>query len=273
VALIDKGVHMQRFGRRDFFRAAGAATATLGIGGLAAACGPGSSTPTAQAKKTTTPGAPKRGGTLRAGISGGSSSDSLDALNIANNADEARVFALYDPLVTIDNNAAPKLALAKEISPNADATLWTIRLRSGVTFHDGKPLTSADIGYTFQRIMNPKSPGAGAGPLAAIDIAGMKQVDDLTLTVPFRSRSPYNETHWDDPHYNSLYAAAISTVDQAKRTQIAQDMQVIDYDSGGLIIPYFCPVIDAHSSKIMGIEKSKVGRPLGNYNWASIWIG
>jgi peptide/nickel transport system substrate-binding protein len=49
-------------------------------------------------------------------------------------------------------------------------------------------------------------------------------------------------------------------------------MQEIDYTLGGLIIPYFSPVIDAHSKRVQGVQKSKVGRPLGNYNFAPIWL-
>ena len=84
--------------------------------------------------------------------------------------------------------------------------------------------------------------------------------------------SPYNETHWDNPRYNQLFAAASSTVDATKRAEISHEMQEIDYNSGGLIIPYFPPAIDGYAKNINGIQKSKVGRPLGNFNWSSIWI-
>ena len=33
--------------------------------------------------------------------------------------------------------------LAESVEPNADYTVWTIKVRSGVTFHDGTPLNGA----------------------------------------------------------------------------------------------------------------------------------
>ena len=35
--------------------------------------------------------------------------------------------------------------LAESVTPNADYTVWTIKVRSGVTFHDGTPLNSAAV--------------------------------------------------------------------------------------------------------------------------------
>ena len=45
--------------------------------------------------------------------------------------------------------------LAEEWSASDDLSVYTIKTRQGVTFHDGKALTSADVKYTFDRILNP----------------------------------------------------------------------------------------------------------------------
>jgi peptide/nickel transport system substrate-binding protein len=37
------------------------------------------------------------------------------------------------------------LRLAEEVTPNKDATLWTIRLHSGLEFHNGKEVTAEDL--------------------------------------------------------------------------------------------------------------------------------
>ncbi len=118
-------VHLSR---RQFLGTAG-----LVAGGVAAAaCGSSSgsspSTTAAPAAK------PKHGGTLLAGLSGGDSTDTLDAQNPYNNVDFARVRQLYNSLVEYDANVVPRLALADSITPNATATVWTIRLKSGITF-------------------------------------------------------------------------------------------------------------------------------------------
>jgi peptide/nickel transport system substrate-binding protein len=175
-----------RLSRRDLLKLASAGAITLGAGGLLEACG-SSSTGSSSTTTTAPAGKPKRGGTLVLGASGGSSTDTLDALNIVNGVDFARVYQLYDSLVAFDENALPKLQLAESIEPNADATVWTIRLRSGVTWHNGKAFTADDVIYTFQRILDPKHPAYGATSIASMDVKHIKKLDSLTLQVPFLS--------------------------------------------------------------------------------------
>jgi peptide/nickel transport system substrate-binding protein len=155
------------------------------IGGIAlAGCGSnsGSSTTT-----STTSGArgPQRGGTLNVGFTGGSSSDTLNPLSPVANVDYARVNNLFDLLVRMTPDAQPVLYLAEEIEPNADATIWTIRVRKGVTFHNGKDLTADDVLYTFRETLNPKSPGEAAAALHALNPADMKKLDNYTVSLPF----------------------------------------------------------------------------------------
>lgn len=94
----------------------------------------------------------------------------------------------------------------------------------------------------------------------------LPQVSDATLP-----HSPFNECHFDDRKYTSLYAEALRTVNPSRRTDIVHEMQRIDYDSGGYIIPYFPPVIDGHSRSVEGLKPSRVGVSLGNYDFASVW--
>ena len=157
--------------RRRFLQTAAAVAGGAGASVALAACGSSASPSSSTTSTTTGPSAgprPRRGGTLRAAISGGSSSDTLDAQDGITEADFARLAQLYDPLVTQTPGAVPQLVLAEEITPNTDATTWTIRLRKGVTFHNGRDLTADDVMYSFRRIANPKKPlqglsGSGAG--------------------------------------------------------------------------------------------------------------
>ena len=75
------------------------------------------------------------------------------------------------------------LDLAEEFEPASDAMSWTIRLRSGVVFHNGKDLTAEDVIYTIRRILNPKSPLNGATALAPIDTTRLRPLDKLTVRV------------------------------------------------------------------------------------------
>jgi peptide/nickel transport system substrate-binding protein len=184
--------------RNEFLRAGGAGALALGAGTALAACGSSSSSSaTATPSSTLTP---KHGGTIKIGVLGGGSSDTLSPLNALNNADWARIYNLYDELVSFDSALVPQFRLAEDITSNADATVWTIRLRSGITFHNGKDLTADDVIYTFQQITNPKAPGAGAGGLQAIDVAHMKKLDKLTVRVPYKT--PFSTFVETLPTYN-----------------------------------------------------------------------
>ena len=146
--------------RREFVKTAVAGSLAAGTAGLLSGCGI-SAAPAASSAAVAS-GPPRRGGTLRAAITGGSTADTLDPLDAITNADFSRVDNLYEPLVGLTPDAQAVLVLADEVTPNAAATEWTVRLKSGITFHNGKDLTADDVIYTFQTIMNPKAPAAAA---------------------------------------------------------------------------------------------------------------
>jgi peptide/nickel transport system substrate-binding protein len=77
--------------------------------------------------------------------------------------------------------------------------------------------------------------------------------------------SPYNETHWNDPTFNSLYAQALKTVDPAKRADLIHQMQKLEYNQGGYIVWGFYNLVDAYSKKVVGFQPSKGTLPLGGY--------
>lgn len=171
--------------RRELLAKGLAVAALPALGGVLSACG--SSTATSAAPNPSSGKAalaPKRGGTLTGGISGGSSSDTLDGQDPVTNMDFARINSLFEPLVGMDDAAQLKLVLAEEITPNSDATQWTIRVRKGVTFHNGRELTADDVIFSFQREVNPKHPMPGAAGLIPVNVPGMKKLDAYTVQVP-----------------------------------------------------------------------------------------
>src|SRR5215468_6254964 len=158
-----------------------AAAGALAVPGLGlAGCGGGSGTPQSSA----TPAAKiKKGGTLRVALTGGSSADSLDAQSAVTTADFSRIFQLNEPLIGFGPDARLVPVLAEELTPSKDATSWVVRVKSGVTFHNGKSLTADDVMYSLRRVVNPKAPLPGAAPLAAVDAPGSGA---LGLTTRFR---------------------------------------------------------------------------------------
>jgi peptide/nickel transport system substrate-binding protein len=93
------------------------------------------------------------------------------------------------------------------------------------------------------------------------------QVNQATLPG-----SPYNETHFNNARYESLYAQALATLDVAKQTEIAHEMQMIDYNEGGYIIPFFPAVIDGYAPNVNGIVKSKLGASLNSWDFEHMWL-
>ncbi|TQM11119.1 ABC transporter substrate-binding protein [Pseudonocardia kunmingensis] len=57
---------------------------------------------------------------------------------------------VYDSLFWSQVSSDPEPWLAERAEPNADSTQWTVTLREGVTWHDGRPFTSEDVRFSFE---------------------------------------------------------------------------------------------------------------------------
>jgi peptide/nickel transport system substrate-binding protein len=192
-------------GRRQFLRGIAATGAMAGAGSLLAACGGSSSANTSDQAQAGH--ALRRGGNLKLGLTGGSSSDTVDPHKSLTYIDTSRLQSLYQPLAQLDAQAQIEYVLAESISANQGSlSEWIIHLRPGVTFHDGKDFTAADVIFTFQRVFSNDFTGKfGLGP---IDMTGTRALDKLTvlvqLTKPFASFPEQLAAFW----YN-LYIAPV----------------------------------------------------------------
>src|ERR1700735_1118253 len=98
----------------DIFRPSLLSRRECVVGGLTAAAGSvlvgcGSSSSTASTSGNSS--APKRGGHLRGGFTGGTSADTLNPLKAIQNLDFIRIANLYDPLVKFSPTGEPTLVL------------------------------------------------------------------------------------------------------------------------------------------------------------------
>jgi peptide/nickel transport system substrate-binding protein len=132
--------------RRASVLVGGAAAAALLIAGCSSASSSSSSSSSAAASG---------GGTLVFGIT----ADATQLAPWTATAEESVevLQQLYSPLLETDSsgNLVPGLAGLPTVSDGGDT--YTFTLKSGVKFADGQPLTSADVRYTFDTIMNPSS--------------------------------------------------------------------------------------------------------------------
>ncbi|MFF7457982.1 ABC transporter substrate-binding protein [Kitasatospora sp. NPDC008115] len=134
--------------------------------------------------------APRRGGRLRALFAGGGANETLDPHRVNLFADAARAKALYDKLADWgpDLAAVPRLAAGWEPGPGLD--VWTVRLREA-SFHDGRPVTAADVLYSYRRIADPGRAFRARASLEPVDLAASRAVDPRT--VEFRLTRRYAE--------------------------------------------------------------------------------
>lgn len=94
---------------------------------------------------------------------------------------------IYDTLVVRNEKFEFVPSLAERFEESEDHKTFTFHLRSGVLFHNGKQLTSADVKYTFESLLSPplKSPIRGAvDKISSIDAPD-------PFTVIFHAREPF----------------------------------------------------------------------------------
>ncbi len=135
----------------------------------------------AEAATAASSATPKRGGRLRVADPGGGNIETLDPQKSLNLIDEMRDRQLYDTLTFFDPQYRLKPWLAESLEPNKNATQWQIKLRPGVTFHNGKTLTADDVLWTWHRILNPKTASPGAAEIFALDLTRTKKVGKYEL--------------------------------------------------------------------------------------------
>jgi peptide/nickel transport system substrate-binding protein len=113
---------------------------------------------------------------------------------------QMRARSFYDPLVAVDNDLNWRPYLAESLEANAEATEFTVKIREGITFHDGTPLDADAVIYNLQAAgkglliqaavkdlaRDPACVAASGGVLIAIgttcDLV-IEKVDDFTFKL------------------------------------------------------------------------------------------
>lgn len=86
---------------------------------------------------------------------------------------------IFETLFAFDANGRPQPRLALGASVSDDGLTYTIRLRPGVSFHDGEKLSAADVKFTFDRAMGPDSKNSQKwifAPIASIETPNAETV-------------------------------------------------------------------------------------------------
>jgi peptide/nickel transport system substrate-binding protein len=156
------------------------------LGAILSACGSSSSSSSSAASSSGA--APKSGGTLR--VASVTPAAAVNPLLVAD-AGGLTMINQTGEFLTFDSNL--KLALQPMLATswghNGDGSVWTFKLRQGVKFHNGAPMTADDVVWTFQQLSNPKGTSSALSTFGGVLVPdGVKKVD--ASTVAFHLLAP-----------------------------------------------------------------------------------
>jgi peptide/nickel transport system substrate-binding protein len=171
-----------RISRRNFLRRGAVVGISLPIlGGVISACGSSSSPSSA---RSATGGA---GATIKAGIIVPAAA--INPLTVADQGGLDMLAQTGEYLCLSTQTLTLQPVLAESWSANSTADVWTFKIRQGVKFHNGSPLTADDVVYTYQLQTNPKNASNALSAFGgALVPDGVKKVDDFT--VAFHLEAP-----------------------------------------------------------------------------------
>lgn len=133
--------------------------------------------------QTTGLSAGKKGGDVIIGMT--AAPPTLDAQATTAQAARNVSMHIYELLFTRDEGANPKPELAEGVDIAADGMTYTFKLRSGVKFHNGKTMTSADAKASMERYAKVGGSGDALKPVAAYETP-----DSNTLVLKMGSIFP-----------------------------------------------------------------------------------
>ncbi|HWV23813.1 MAG TPA: ABC transporter substrate-binding protein [Thermomicrobiales bacterium] len=169
-----ESIESPRLDRRAFAGGAAALVAAGMLSGVSAQ----EATPGASAVPEGTPG-----GVLRVGVQGDPTE--LDPHLVVLDAASLITDLVYEGLVHEDAALVPQPLLAESWDISDDGTTYTFHLRSGVTFHNGRPMVADDVVYSIARVMDPDT----ASPWVSYTdtISDVQAPDDATVVFTLTS--------------------------------------------------------------------------------------
>jgi len=124
---------------------------------------------------------PKRGGILRIGHAHGATSDTLDPGLFENGFQTSMTFGFNGYLTEVGSDGSLQPSVAESWEGSSDASSWTLQIRRGVEFHNGKSLTAKDVIASLNHHRGEDSTSA-AKPLVA-GITDIRAEGDHTVRI------------------------------------------------------------------------------------------
>jgi peptide/nickel transport system substrate-binding protein len=127
---------------------------------------------------------PTKGGTLRLGLGGGSTTDSWDIGSYNDSVMIDTSKGIFNGLVEWGQDGKPKPDLAASIEPSKDAKEWVFNLRKGIKFSNGKEMMADDAIYSLNYHRGADSKSGGKSSVSAID--DIKKLDPYQIKVTLK---------------------------------------------------------------------------------------
>lgn len=162
------------------------------------------------ADATTTPAAePAAPSTLRVAME---APLQLDPAFASSDSEIAILNAVYDYLVDVDENNRLQPRLASSVVASDDGLSYTVELQPDAVFHDGSPVTAADVIYTFNRLRDPEA-GLPTADLYSniVDVAapaGDDPASGKTVVFSLQAPDPFFQYNLSDNHALIVKAGA-----------------------------------------------------------------
>ncbi len=168
-----------RLSRRDFIRRGTVVGISVPLlGSIVAACGSSSTSTGTGGSTATATGA--AGAVIKAGIV--TPTAAINPVTVADQGGLDMLAQTGEYLCLSSQTLTLQPVLATSWTPNSNADVWTFKIRQGVKFHNGQPLTADDVVYTYQLHTNPKGNANALSAFGGVLVpAGVKKVDDFTV--------------------------------------------------------------------------------------------
>ncbi len=125
---------------------------------------------------------PRRGGRIRVAGAVATAAETLDPARQTSQMDYARGMMLYNGLTALDSTLTPQPALAESFA-SQDGKSWVFVLRKSVEFHDGKPLTPADVVFSLLRHKEAATDSKAKALAEQIESVRASGPNEVTITL------------------------------------------------------------------------------------------
>ena len=112
--------------------------------------------------------------------------NSMNPLFATTNSEKVLSRLMFATLVTIDYSGHPRVMLAESLTPSEDGKVWTMRMKDGLKWSDGEPLTNEDVMFTIGLIQNP-----AVSTIYGSNLAGVNVKEESDGSIVFTLKSSY----------------------------------------------------------------------------------